>query len=82
MARTKRGSNRQNPRLSERISNDQNFAQVVKTLYRIIQYIHHFAIANSPFNGTVTKSFEAKLTDLNKFVKHVCPTGTADRSNQ
>ena len=33
MTRNKRGSNQQNPRPSEQISNDQNFTQVVKTLF-------------------------------------------------
>ena len=76
MGKKKRGSNRQNPGPSERTSQDQNFAQAVKTLFRIIQCIHHFAIANNQLNGTVTKSFEAKLSDLNKFVKPACPTAS------
>ena len=79
MARNKRGSNRQNPRPSERISDDQNFAQAVKTLFRIIQRIHHFAIANNQLNGIVTKSFEAKLADLNKFVKPAYPSAQAQQ---
>ena len=48
----------------------------MKTLFRIIQCIQHFAIANSQLNGTVTKSFEAKLADLNKFIKPACPTAS------
>ena len=74
MGKKKTDSNRQNPGPSDRISQDQNFAQAVKTLFRIIQCIHHFAIANNQLNGTVTKSFETKLSDLNKFVKPACPT--------
>ena len=54
---------------SERTSTDQTFAQTVKTLFRLIQCIHHFAIANNQLNGTVSKSFEGKLTDLSRFVK-------------
>ena len=60
----------------ERTSQDQNFAQAAKTLFRIIQCIHHFTIANSQLNGTVTESFEAILSDPNKFVKPVCPTAS------
>ena len=76
MGKKKRGSNWQNPGPSERTSQDQNFAQGVKTLFRIIQRIHHFAIVNNQLNGTVTKSFEAKLSDFNKFVKPACPTAS------
>ena len=38
-------------------------------LFRLIQCIHHCAIANNQLNDTVSKSFESKLTDFNRFVK-------------
>ena len=41
----------------------------MKTLFRLIQCIHHFAIAKNQLNDTVSKSFESKLTDLNRYVQ-------------
>ena len=76
MGKKKRASNRQNHTPSERTSADQNFAQTTKTFFRLIQYIHHFAIANNQLNDTVSKWFEAKLTDLNQFVNPTCLTAS------
>ena len=84
MDKKKRASNRQNPKPPERTFADQNFAQTVKTLFRLIQYIHRLSIANNHLNGTVSKSFDGKLTGPNRFVKPPLPdciTDTKDRSD-
>ena len=57
MGKEKRASNKQNPKTSEKTSADQNFAQTVKTLFRLIQCIHHFAIADYELNSTVSIFF-------------------------
>ena len=72
----KRASNGQHPKPQERTFADQNFAQTVKTLFRLIQCINHSAIANNQLNGTVSQSSEDKLTDLNQFVKAACLTAS------
>ena len=76
MGKKKRASNRQNPKSPERTSADQNFAQTVKAPFRLTQCIHHFVIAINQLNGTVSKRFDAKLTDLNRFVKPACLTAS------
>ena len=75
-ARKKRSSNRQNPIPPKRTSVDQNSAQTAKTLFRLIQCIHHFDIANNQLNGAESKIFEGKLTELNRFVKPACLTAS------
>ena len=61
MGKKKRASHWQNPKPSERTSADQNFAHTVKTLFRLIQCIHYFSIANNQLNGTVSKTLRLNL---------------------
>ena len=76
-ATKKRASNRQNPKLSEDFCWSQFCTNVEDgDFIRFYQCIHHFAIANNQLNGTVPKSFEGKLTDLNRFVKPACLTAS------
>lgn len=49
---------------------DQNFAVLVKVLFRIIQCIHHgLSLADQKRNGNFGKAFSSKLDELNSFVK-------------
>ena len=69
----KKGSNKQNhgPREKE---GDPNFKMAVKTLYHLIQVLHHLAICLSQQEGKLTKGFQAKLSELNRWLKPACST--------
>lgn len=49
---------------------DQNFAVLVKVLFRIIQCLHHgLNLADQKRNGHFGKAFQSKLDELNSFIK-------------
>ena len=48
---------------------DDNFRILVKTLYGILQCIHHCSLLKSQSDGHFGKAFRLKVNELNKFVK-------------
>ena len=72
MGREKRGLNRHNPVPLRGFLKIRTFAQAVKTLFCIIQYIHNFVIANDQQNGTLTNTSEATFADASRVVQPTC----------
>ena len=53
---------------------DPKFKVAVKTLYKLIQGLHHVSIMTGQQKGKLTKGFDSKLRELNRFFKPACPT--------
>ena len=53
---------------------DKTFAEVVKSLFKLIQVLHHLGIMMSQKTGPLTKGFQAKQRELKRFLKPACPS--------
>lgn len=53
-------------------SRDANFALLVKTLFGILQCLHHGSIQKNQVSGQFGKAFHLKINELNRFVKPAC----------
>ena len=73
MANFGRGSKKREPK-SRPIASDPNFSKLVKEMFRLIQFLHHFKILAGQMEGNLTKSFRKKVQDLNQFFKPPAPT--------
>ena len=53
---------------------DPKFKTTVKLLYRIIQVLHHLSVMTVQQKGKLTKGFDSKFRELNRFLKPACPS--------
>lgn len=53
-------------------SRDENFALLVKTLFGILQCLHHTFLLKTQSDGQFGKAFRLKVNELDRFVKPAC----------